>query len=279
MSIPQSELEQLVRKVRASKKYDQVCTALVERVGRRELQIRGSRKQAVKTTKRKLHQVAAAYYERSPNYEAWSKQLRNAAQRGTSDLRAACRQVMAAHASTRERLPILDTFYDTVLANMAPIKSVADLACGLNPLAIPWMPLAEDARYYACDIYLDMIGFLQNWLNLIGVRGEALTADVLGELPLPPVQVAFLLKSLPCMEQLDEPATHGLLERIPAERIVVSYPVQSLGGQDKGMSEQYAESFVARAAGQRWEIDRYEFDTELVFVVHKNIGPQSSIYQ
>lgn len=272
MSASEEQLDRLVRRVRASAKYDRVVPALAERIGRQELAIRGSRKEAVKATKRKLHQVAAAYYERSPNYAAWYRQLEGAAAQGDKVLRRACRQVMAAHASTRERLPILEAFYETVLADLAPIASIADLACGLNPLAIPWMPLQGDTRYYACDVYTDMVEFLQGCFDLLDVRGEALACDVLGDLPIPEVQVALLLKSLPCLEQLDREATARLLERIPARRIVVSYPAQSLGGQDKGMIEHYGEAFHEQVAGHAWGIQRHLFGTELVFIVDKTAG-------
>jgi len=272
VSASQEQLDRLVRRVRAGIKYDRVVPALVERIVRQELAIREGSKEAVKATKRKLHQVTAAYYERSPNYATWYQQLEGAAVEGDGALRQACRQVMAAHASTRERLPILEAFYETVLADLAPITSIADLACGLNPLAIPWMPLQESTSYYACDVYTDMVEFLQRCFDLWDVRGKALACDVLGDLPIPDVQVALLLKSLPCLEQLDREATRRLLERIPAQRIVVSYPAQSLGGQDKGMIEHYSEAFHEQVAGHAWGIQRHLFNTELVFIVDKTAG-------
>ena len=48
-----------------------------------------------------------------------------------------------------------------------------DVACGLNPLAIPWMNLAPNATYHAIDIYEDMMRFLGKAVNLLGVQGNA----------------------------------------------------------------------------------------------------------
>ena len=67
---------------------------------------------------------------------------------------------MSLHASTRERLPILDGFYSTVLAALPAPRRVLDIACGLNPLASSWMPLAPDVTYTAYDIYSDMMQFI-----------------------------------------------------------------------------------------------------------------------
>ena len=50
---------------------------------------------------------------------------------------------MGYHSSTRERLPILEQFYARALADIPPARVVLDLACGLNPLALAWMPLGE----------------------------------------------------------------------------------------------------------------------------------------
>ena len=36
-------------------------------------------------------------------------------------------------------------------------KVILDLACGLNPLAAAWMPLAPGATYHAVDVYQDMV--------------------------------------------------------------------------------------------------------------------------
>ena len=92
-------------------------------------------------------------------------------------------KTLPAHASTRERIPILPRFFAEVLADIEPVHSVLDLACGLNPLAIPWMPLAEGFRYTACDIYMDMTGFLNSFFQKFKIDGEAIACDLTQEIP------------------------------------------------------------------------------------------------
>src|SRR5262249_34121339 len=148
-----------------------------------------------------------------------------------------------------------------------PIRSVLDLACGLNPLSIPWMPLAPDAEYYACDVYEDLVDFLNDFLALAGVRGAVQAADVTQTCPKRPVQVALLLKSLPCLEQLDADAGRRLLEGINAKHLLVSFPVHSLGGRQKGMIAHYTARFEELTAGSGRRVERYELATELIFRV------------
>jgi 16S rRNA (guanine(1405)-N(7))-methyltransferase len=190
--------------------------------------------------------------------------------RAPEGLRPVCAAVMRQHASTRERLPILEEFYTTTLAGIAPVHRLLDVACGFNPLAIPWMPLAPDAEYYACDIYEDLIAFVNEFFSLAGVRGRAEVADVATSLPrTPAVDVALLLKTLPCLEQTDRSASLRLLETIPAAHLLVSFPVRSLGGRQKGMIGHYEAHFRELIAGKSWPVQRFEFATELAFLVRK----------
>ena len=149
-----NDIEALVAEIHDSPKYRNVCPAFIRSLGTQELQKRPSFKEAVKATRNKLHQVGGAYFEHPIRYAQWLTELQQAAQNDDPDtaLRQICVRLMAQHASTRERLPILEHFYARTLAEIAPVHSILDIACGLNPLAIPWMPLAAGAAYYAIDI-------------------------------------------------------------------------------------------------------------------------------
>src|SRR5262249_35063568 len=133
---------------------------------------------------------------------------------GEEAFRAACLRVMHHHASTRERLPILNEFCTTIFAALPPVRSVLDVACGLNPLAIPWMPLTADATYIACDIYEDMADFLNGFFPLAGVQGRAEACDVIGTPPTQTVDLALVLKVLPPLEQIDKTAGLTLLKAL-----------------------------------------------------------------
>jgi 16S rRNA (guanine(1405)-N(7))-methyltransferase len=239
----------------------------VRNIGTQELSKRRTLKEALKATKNKLHQMGGAYLE-GVDYARWLHELRACAD-DKNELQRVCQSIMTHHASTRERLPILDQFYTTLLTDLAPISSILDLACGLHPLALPWMPLAEPVTYYAYDIYQQMMDFLQEWFTLIGIQGHAQMCDILQACPTHPVDVAFVLKTIPCLEQLDKHAGQHLLQAINARYLIVSFPVHSLGGKKKGMVAHYETHFRALLGDTPWAVKRVEFATELVFVVTK----------
>jgi 16S rRNA (guanine(1405)-N(7))-methyltransferase len=267
--VTDTDLEKLVTEVKASAKYRHVSDDLVRDLGAQELTKRDYR-EAVKATRNKLHQVAGAYLDRPPRYGAWLEELTLAQADGPEALRSACRRIMGWHASTRERLPILEQFYHETLSNLPTIKSVLDVACGLNPLAIPWMPLAPQALYVTIDIYEDLMSFLEQAITLCGMTPRVVAHSVLKGLPpMEPVDLALLLKAIPCLEQTDKTAGSRLLESVRAKHILVSFPCHSLGGRAKGMHTHYATHFHELVADRPWSVQSFSFRTELAFLVTK----------
>ena len=120
----------LVEKVQANSKYQKIYRGLVERLAE-EATSKGLRgKTAVKSIRSKLHQVGGAYFREKIDYEQLKATLKTLPANPSSEaVKSFCAQQMRYHASTAERLTILDDFYATCFASIAPITSIADLAC------------------------------------------------------------------------------------------------------------------------------------------------------
>lgn len=272
MSKPESQahaLNALVTDVLSSAKYRTVNPELVRMIGEQELRKRRNHKEAVKATKNKLHQTVGAYWQDKPAYAEWLTALRAAAGE-PEQLRATCQTIMGHHASTRERLPLLPDFYTTLFADLPPIHTILDLACGLNPLTIPWMPLAPSVTYQACDVGQDQIQFLQQALPLLGVQGQAALCNLLEATPVYQADVVLLLKTLPCLEQVDATIGSRLLANIDAPIFIISFPGQSLGGRHKGMTTTYPAHLQQLLHASTWQVTEFTFATELVFRLTKS---------
>ena len=262
--------EKLMAQVMSNPKYAAITPNLVLRLSQEAINSGLKGKPALKFVRNKLHQVGGAYFKQKVDYTSAAQDLTKL----PKDVDAAttmdyCRRIMRFHASTAERLPILEEFFHTCLATIAPITSINDLACGLNPLAIPWMPLAEDVEYHACDIYEDMLGLINAFFTQFNLTGSATPCDLITRAPAEETQVAFLLKSIPCLEQMDKSIVTRLLTHIPSEHILVSFPVHSLGGQKKGMETFYRDHFYSLIHEKGWGVQEFRFTTELAFLVSK----------
>ncbi len=270
MAEKEPPIAQLVAIVQESAKYRHVCPELIQRLGQRELEKRRSLKEAVKETKNTLHQVAGAYLERTPRYAHAIAALRQAPD--PSARKEVARTILTEHASTFERLPYLEAFYSTALAEIGPVGSVLDVACGLNPLTAPWMPLAVDAeiRYFAHDIYADMMGFLEEYFLISGIVGQAEVSDVAMVAPEVEADVALILKFLPVLEQTERGTAQRWLRRLRTRYLLVSFPTRSLGGHGRGRAEHYEGWFRELIQAENWNARRFQFPNELCFLIERN---------
>src|SRR5437588_12392003 len=125
-------LDRLVETVRTSRNYKSVSEAFIRSIGTRELARSGSLKEAARATRNKLHQVGGAYLgNQAPHYSLWLDELKAAVRSGDREqLLSTCAKIMGHHASTRERLPILDQFYASIFAALPPVHTILDIACG-----------------------------------------------------------------------------------------------------------------------------------------------------
>lgn len=269
------DFEALLHEVSLSAKYRTLAPAVIRRVAEREHQRTKSLKEALKQTKTTLHQITGAYQTQRPHYTKALKALEEAKQSGTeTEWKTSCLRLLASHASTAERLPFLEEFYTRIFALIPPPQTILDLGCGLNPLTFPFMPLPTTTTYRAGDMDTEMTAFVSGFLRLAGVHGEGFLCDLLTPIDVEalcknPVDLVFLFKVLPLLDQWDKSAAPALLRDLPAKTIVVSYPTRSLGGKGKGMAQNYTKRFESIVAGESWRITPLEFPNELCFVIEK----------
>ncbi|MGH9284579.1 MAG: hypothetical protein ACRD0M_02740, partial [Acidimicrobiales bacterium] len=145
--------------------------------------------------------------------------------------REACLAAMRAHASSAARAPHLDAFYGLVARWCGPVSSVADLACGLNPLAIPWLALAAGATYEAWEVDLALAAALNELGPAMGPALRCHVADLVARPPAVRAELALLLQAAPTLDQQRAGATTRVLDALDCEHVVVSLPRRSLSGR------------------------------------------------
>ena len=257
-------LHELVQRLRESRKYRNVCDPTLARIGGWALARYPQPKLALKMAKNKLHQVYGAYME-SLDASRVEAELDRAAD--SESIQSLCRGVLESHASTRERLDLLDTLYDDIFAVTGRPATVRDLACGLHPFALPWMGLPDRARYEPSDIDTRLCGLHNRLLRALGMPELAVCDDVLVDCERAPVELTFLLKSLPCLDQQELGLAAKLLPRLNSRWLVVSFPTRSLGGRSTRMNSHYAEYYTPLLATCGRIAATLAYSNERVYIV------------
>jgi 16S rRNA (guanine(1405)-N(7))-methyltransferase len=253
---------EIVERVRRSSRYRAVDRALVARLAAEELPKARNADDAVKRVKRRLHQAVGAFTAGGATaHGAWPVDDPEA-------LRAACLAAMRRHASTRERIEHLDTFYSGIWRSTDVPRSILDLGCGLGPLALPWMGVG-DARYVATDVDAGTLAVVESFLEAIGQPHRVEACDLVAAPPDDEADVALLLKLVTTVDRQHHDAATRLLRGLRARHAVVSFAARSLGGRGGGRVRTYRERLerLATDSGRVRAIEEASVPNELVFVL------------
>lgn len=264
-----AEVDQLVQQIQASKKYRDVGIAddTIRDILLTELARQPNRKAALQSAKKKLHEVIALYLG-DPDYSAARAQLDAAFASGDeAAIRAVCIDLLRIHDSTRERLVLLETFYPAIWAITGTPQTVLDIACGLNPLTIPWMDLSPSAHFYAYEIHTPRVDLLNHYLALQDIAGAAMVRDILVDHPAESGDVALLLKETHRMEKRRKGIVLPLLDALNVRWIVLSSPTRSRAGHV--VIDTYRQQIHGLLADRPWPITEIAFANELVYCIEK----------
>jgi 16S rRNA (guanine(1405)-N(7))-methyltransferase len=273
------DAESVAAAVLAARRYRGVAPALVRRLAREEAGRARTAAEAEKRTKRRLHQLVGAYAGTGLTDAAARRlvaRLRTAWAGSVDEgFLAVCREGLARHASTRERLVVLEEFYAAIWAATGVPGSVLDLACGLNPLAAPWMGLAPRTRYVAYDIDEGPVAVAEAVLGLLGFDAHAAVRDVASDPPDDVADVALLLKSVTTLDHQEPAAAGRLLATVQARHLVVTFPTRSLAGHGKGMERTYRARFenlheeLTELGALVEQVSEVQLPGELVYVIRR----------
>lgn len=268
---PADDIDALVAQIQHSKKYRDIGVAddTIRDILLTEFERQPNRKAAIQIAKKKLHEVIALYLG-DPDYDLAQQRLTGAFDSGDeAQVRAVCTDLLRIHDSTRERLELLDTFYPAIWAITGTPQTVLDIACGLNPLAAPWMHLPQNPTFYAYEIHTPRVDLINHYFTLAGIGGAAKVQDILVDYPTESGDVALLLKEIHRMEKRRKGIVLPLLDALDVSWIVITSPTRSRSGF--GVIDTYREQVHGMLAERpAWTlVEEIEFHNELVYCVRK----------
>ena len=223
-------LQYIIEKVKSDRKYSAIGLpdATIEDIAQQELTRHPKVEVALNNTKAILHNVVAPYLD-DVDYPQAKKQVEEAFALGNEEaIRQTALKILEQHESTRERLPYLEQFYEVIRTVCRPLSIIIDLACGLNPLALPFMGMTELVRYYAYDIHQPRVELINQFFKGWGLEPLAEVRDVLVHPPQIQADAAFLFKEAHRMEKRRKGSSRDLIKVISARVVFISLPTRSL---------------------------------------------------
>ncbi|MDY6873468.1 MAG: hypothetical protein SVR81_05820 [Chloroflexota bacterium] len=225
-----------------------------------------SKKGLYKDVRRKLHNIVAPYLG-EPDYAALSQRL-DALEDTAMDspqLRAFCIEVLGDHASTAERVPLLNDFYKKLFSATGTPSSILDLACGLHPLGLPWMRLPQTTQYHAYDIRQPRIDFLNHFFLTLGMKPLAENRDILVEPPGNTADLGLFFKEAHRFEKRQPGCNRDFWTSLKVETLAISLPTEDLSGTHS-LLDQHRELVEENLSGApiREEI---QIENEVIFLI------------
>lgn len=273
MKLNEIDLEDYVNNIIDSKKYrdsglnrNTIRDLLTE-----EAPLHQSSKKLLKSVKRKLHNIVAPYLG-EPDYETLASELAQIDDPSPDSpkIQAFSKSVLAEHASTEERLPYMEEFYNRLFDETGKPNTLLDLACGLHPIAFPWMGLSSNIDYHAYDIIQPRIDFINFFFQNLGLEPLAENRDILVNPPKINADLALIFKEAHRMEKRQPGCNKGLWASLDVETLAVSLPTQNLSGTHS-LLEQHR-TLVYTNLPEKRSVNELLFENEIVFLIRRISG-------
>ncbi len=270
MKKPELSLSDLATEIQDSRKYRglhiplETITDLVANASVEE----HDPKMVKKIVREKLHHIVAPYLG-DPDYPSVVLEMAHAFQSDEKDaIKNFCLGMLTSHASTRERIPVMTEFYKKIFSVTGLPDSIFDLACGLNPFAIPWMGLPVSVNYHAYDIHLPRIELINQFFIGMKMAATAIHRDIISNPPATPADVAFIFKEAHRMEQRQSGCSRELWRKLPVDWLVVTLPSVSLTGRHD-LSAKHRKLVENSITGYSWSLQEFNIGGEMVFCIDK----------
>ncbi|MCL2834339.1 MAG: hypothetical protein FWD78_14295 [Treponema sp.] len=261
----------------ASKKYCRINRAVVERICAEKLhgaeKINSNKKQNdfLKAVKNELHIIHESFLPQNVHEKA-AALLDNYNGDIKTDREFAAR-LLELHASTRERLPEAAAIY-AFIGKYTGSKRIIDLGCGFNPFALPYYT-SPPAQYTGLDINESTIQLLEKYFKMTGLDYQTGLFDAAAQIwcqsPFREAEVLLMLKLAPLLEHQKKGRPLELVKILGCPISIISFPIKSASGKEKGMEAFYSTQFEKTLAPDFSIIEKKIFKNEMFYIIKEKL--------
>ncbi len=171
--------------------------------------------------------------------------------------------LLKTHTSTAERLE--DYPYIRKKITMLKPRSILDLGCGLNPIALA----RPGIFYYALDINQEDLQLVAEFFQQEGVHGTTKVYDLREIAPgdLPPSDLCLLLKILDVIEKRGHKLAERILQTIKTRYFLISFSTKTLSG--KPMNHPQRGWIIRLVERLGYQYEEIKLSKEIYYLVKK----------
>ena len=170
--------------------------------------------------------------------------------------------ILKTHASTRERLPHYEIL-KKIIHSLKP-KTILDIGCGLNPIALAEPGIA----YYACDIKEDELKLVESFFKAKGITGRVFFADARTERNFPKTNLALVLKVIDLLDNKGHKRAEELIRSLDCDNIIVSFSTKTLSARPMNHPQRGWIERLATRLGYTFKL--IKSPNELFYIIQKH---------
>lgn len=264
---PDAAVPSVTARLAAAAKYRDVHPDTIAEVVRRESAATTDAAELERLSRARLHKVAALHLL-TTRPAALRRAVEQVDPADPAALRVWCRDVLAGHVSTAERLDDLDRFYPTVFELVPQPRTVIDVACALNVFTLPWLREVTGAGYTGYDLNATFVGAGNTFLARFFPDCAVVHDDVLTTPP-PRADLALLLKTYHCIEDRRRGAGLALVDGLAADHVVVSFPTRAMNGRAAVFARRHVDALAELARQRNWRFATAGLPSEQLVAIGK----------
>ncbi len=170
------------------------------------------------------------------------------------------RGLLESHSSTRERIENYPELKEIIYG--LNVKSILDLGCGLNPIAIA----KQGIEYYASDINQEILGIIEEFFKKERITGRTFVYDLrkIGD-DLPPADLGLLLNVFDVVEKRGHKLAEKILLSLKCKYIIASFSTKTLSGKPMNHPQR---GWIERLLGRLgWKFDIKKMKNEVFYII------------
>lgn len=171
-------------------------------------------------------------------------------------------ELLKTHTSTAERL----NFYPKLkkIISKLKIKSILDLGCGLNPIALA----NKKIIYYASDIKENELSLIKDYFKKNKLKGKTFIHDITKtSVNLPRADLCLIFKTLDIFPKKQE-LTEKILNQISCKYFLISFPTQKLSGKQMNKPKRiWFESILNK---QFLSFSKFNSENEIFYLIKQH---------